>query len=186
LKTGEGDRKSAARAAYVDTLRERSGIVFAQCFIIVQEIEWITWYGDNDPYAIDKRRVGSYEERVNDAYGTLLGAMAATASIDLKIYDEMKPILNNLYDLESRVGSALRGVMKRGMLKRYASSAIKDLRYCRITAARIRESLPSDLNRIMRLSELQDSSEVSTWSAPISSRAAAETRRLSQGQLATD
>jgi len=156
-KTADSDQKSAIRAAYVGTLRERSSTVFAQFFAVVQEIEWITWYGDNDLYAINKKRVTSYEERINDAYAALMGALAATASINLSIYNEMNPILSNLYNLEAQTGAALRGVMKSGVMKKYASTAINDLHSCRIRAAQIRESLPSELNRIMRLSELQDS-----------------------------
>jgi len=165
LKTASKDRASAVQAAYVDMLRERSGTVFAQFLVIVQEIEWITWYGDNDLSAIDRTCVRAYEERVNAGYGALLGAMAATASVNLSIYDEMAPILANLYDLENNTGKALRGIIKRKFAKRLAVSAIKDLRSCRIKAARMRELLPKELNRVMRLSELQGAPGTSTSSA---------------------
>jgi hypothetical protein len=57
-----------------------------------------------------KHRIGSYEDKVKSVYGTLLGAMAMTASLSLPVYEEMRPILSNLYDLEERVGAAIRKV----------------------------------------------------------------------------
>src|ERR1700740_2508558 len=76
LKTERRHQESKRHTTYVKALRKRSGAAFAQFFIIVQEIEWISWYGANDSDAIDGQKIKSYEERVNEAYGTLLGSMA--------------------------------------------------------------------------------------------------------------
>jgi hypothetical protein len=147
LKTEQRRQESKERISYTETLRERSGTVFGQFFVIVQEIEWIAWFGANDPGAVDKQRIESYEDRVNSVYGALLGAMAMTASMNLSVYEEMRPILSNLYDLEERVGAAIR------KLETERSVAIQELRDCRPRAEQLRDELPPELHRIMNLAE---------------------------------
>jgi hypothetical protein len=147
LRNERQRQESTKQSAYVSALRERSGAVFAQFFKIVQEIEWITWYGINDPGVIDEQRIKSYDEAVNSAYGTLLGAMAMTASLSLTAYQEMRPILSKLYDLEGRVALAIRQIGSDH------STAVKDLRACKSDAATLRNELPPQLNQIMALAE---------------------------------
>jgi hypothetical protein len=153
LKAERRRQDSKMQARYVDALRKRSGAAFAQFFIIVQEIEWISWYGANDPDAIDGHRIKSYEDRVNEAYGTLLGSMAMTASLSLTAYDEMLPILSRLYDLESRVGAALR------KFRSERSTAVGQLTACGSEAAALRDNLPPKLNYIMTTAETPASKE---------------------------
>jgi hypothetical protein len=147
LKTERRRQESEMQVAYVDTLRDRSGVVFAQFFIVVQEIEWICWYGANDADAIDGQRIKSYEDRVNEAYGTLLGSMAMTASLSLTAYAEMQPILSGLYDLEARVGAALRKFRSERL------AAIGELTACGSEAETLRDNLPPKLNHIMTAAE---------------------------------
>jgi hypothetical protein len=147
LKTESRRQESKMQTRYVKALRKRSGAAFAQFFIVVQEIEWICWYGANDPHAIDGHRIRSYEDRVNEAYGALLGSMAMTASLSLTVYDEMQPILSELYDLESRVGAALR------KFSAERSTAIGELTACGSEAAALRDNLPPKLNHIMTTAE---------------------------------
>jgi hypothetical protein len=147
LRTERRHEESRVQARYVNALRKRSGAAFAQFFIVVQEIEWIAWYGANDPDAIDGHRIKSYEDRVNEAYGTLLGALAMTASLSLTAYNEMRPILSELYDLESRVGVALR------KFRSERSTAIGELTACESKAAALRDNLPPKLNQIMTTAE---------------------------------
>jgi hypothetical protein len=147
LKTERRRRESEVQATYVRTLRERSGAAFAQFFTIIQEIEWISWHGANDPDIIDRQRIRSYDDAINDSYGSLLGSMAMTASLSLAVYDEMRPILSGLYSLEERVAIALRKI------KSERSAAIQELIACGSEAEALRDSLPSKLNRIMAVAE---------------------------------
>ena len=147
LKTERRRQESKRHTTYVKALRKRSGATFAQFFIIVQEIEWISWYGANDPDAIDGQKIKSYEERVNEQYGTLLGSMAMTASLSLETYNGMQPILLSLYDLESRVGVALR------KFRSERSAAIEELAACGSEATTLRDHLPPKLNDIMIAAE---------------------------------
>lgn len=150
LKNERQRQESKMQAAHTNTLRKRSGAAFARFFIIVQEIEWISWYGANDPDAVDGQRISSYEDRVNEAYGTLLGSMAMTASLSLTAYDEMRPILSELYDLESRVGTALR------KLRSERSAAIEELTAAGSAAKTLRDDLPPKLNHIMTAAEARN------------------------------
>lgn len=147
LKNEKRREESKAQISYVDALRERSGAAFAQFFVIVQAIEWITWLGINDSIALDEQRVRSYEDTVNSAYETLLGAMAMTASLSLPAYEEMRPVLAKLYKLEARVGAAIRKIGAE------RSGAVQELDACRSEAVTLRDDLPPELNRIMSLAE---------------------------------
>ncbi len=147
LKVERQHQEWKKKAKYVSALRQRSGAAFAQLFIVVQEIEWITWYGANDSDAIDDRRIKSYEDRVNEAYGILLGSMAMTASLSMPAYDKIAPLLSDLYALESRVGAALR------KLRSERSAAIDELTACGAEAETLRNDLPPKLNEIMTAAE---------------------------------
>jgi hypothetical protein len=147
LKSERRRQESATQTLYVQALRERSGAAFGQFFKVVHAMEWISWYGDNDPDAINPESIKAYEDEVNNAYGNLLGAIAMAASLSLRAYEELKPILSQLYELEIRVGGAIR---------RMASdrpAAIEELRECKSEAGRMRDSLPPQLHRIMALAE---------------------------------
>jgi len=148
LKTEKRRRESVTEAAYINALRENFSAVFAQFFIVVHAIEWITWYGDNDPDAIDKNSIKSYEDEVHSAYRTLLGAMTLTASLNLQAYEEMRPILKNLYDLEARTGKALRN-----FVLRRSPATIEELHVCKAETAKMLDTLPPELSRIMALAE---------------------------------
>jgi hypothetical protein len=150
LKNERRSEESKAHTAYVDALRERSGAAFTQLFVIVQAIEWIAWYAVNDPTAINDQRIKSYEDTVNRGYEALLGAMAMTASLNLQIYEEMRPVLSKLYKIESQIGSAIR---EKGSDR---SAATQVLRTCRSDAVTLRDELPPELNRIMMLAETAD------------------------------
>jgi hypothetical protein len=73
--------------------------------------------------------------------------MAMTASLSLTAYDEMLPVPSELYDLESRVGAALR------KFRSERSTAIGELTACGSEAAALRDNLPPKLNHIMTTAE---------------------------------
>jgi hypothetical protein len=149
LKNERRRQASAARTLYVQDLRTRSGAAFAELFKVVQEIEWITWYGDNDPKAIDAERIRAYEDKVNEAYGRLLGAIAMTASLSLSVYEQINPILSQLYEMEKRVGSAIRKMASN------RPAAVAELRQCKMEAEAMRDSLPPQLHQIMASAETE-------------------------------
>jgi hypothetical protein len=148
LRTERRRQESQVQATYVRALRKRSGSAFAQFFTIVQEIEWISWLSANDPDAIDEQRIKSYDDTINAAYRTLLGSMAMTASLSPAVYDEIRPILLSLYNLEARVAMALRKISSE------RTAAIQELIACRSEAETLRDNLPPKLNYIMTAAEI--------------------------------
>jgi hypothetical protein len=148
LRTERERRQSETEATYVRALREYSGRAFAGFFIVVHAIEWITWYGDNDPDVINEQGIKSYENEVHSAYGSLLGSMAMMASLSLKAYEEMRPILSNLYNLEARTGKALRDFMTHR-----SPATTQELRDCKTESGKILDILPPELSPILALAE---------------------------------
>jgi hypothetical protein len=88
-------QESTAREAFVQLVRDRCGICFGQLFIVIQEIEWMCWYAEHSPDETNMELINAYEDRVSDAYRTLMGAIAMTASISLPAYDQMRPHLDS-------------------------------------------------------------------------------------------
>ncbi len=149
LKNAKRNEDSNARTEYTRALRERSGATFAQFFMMVQAIEWIAWRGINDPL-IDEKMIESYDEHINSMYESMLGAMAMTASLNLAIYQELRPTLLKFYALEERVALAIR------QTKSHRDEGVRELRACEVDALALREFLPAELNRIMVLAQAAD------------------------------
>ncbi|MEU8614866.1 hypothetical protein AB0C29_43465 [Actinoplanes sp. NPDC048791] len=140
-------QESAARQAYVQLVRDRCGICFGSMFRVIQEIEWMCWYAKHAPDEIDAELIKSYENRVNEAYGSLMSAIAMTASLSLSAHKELNPHLTALYTLEERVGIASR------MILTERDAATADLRTCAQEAKVMRDQLPELLHDTMRLAE---------------------------------
>jgi len=147
LKNEIRRQESKAQTVYVRALRERSGAAFAQFFTIVQAIEWISCMALTTLAPLTNRGSSRTKTRSIVRTETLLGAMAMTASLNLTAYEEMRPILSNLYSLEARVGVALR------QIRSERSTAIQELSTCKSEAATLRDDLPPKLNHIMAVAE---------------------------------
>jgi hypothetical protein len=157
LRTDRNRQDADARATNIAVLRERSAAVFAEFMVVVQAIEWITWYGTADPEALDRELIRSYESDVNESYKRLLGAIAASAAINLTVHAEMQDTLNSLYDLESNVAIALRTFVR----DRSRKSA-EQLSNYKHEAKAMREQMPQELNRIMGLAEIETTGSKAT------------------------
>lgn len=140
-------QESAARQSYVQLVRDRCGICFGYLFRVIQEIEWMCWYAKHAPDEIDTKLIKAYENRVNEAYGSLMSAIAMTASLSLSAYEHLKPRLTALYALEHRVGVASR------RMPAERTAAITELRGCAHEAEVMRDELPELLHRVMKFAE---------------------------------
>lgn len=140
-------QESAARQSYVQLVRDRCGVCFGYLFRVIQEIEWMCWYAKHAPDEINAELIKSYESRISEAYGTLMGAIAMTASLSLPAYEHLKPRLAELYALEERVGIASRafGTDRIG--------AVAELAVCARDAAAMRDDLPALLHVVMKRAE---------------------------------
>jgi hypothetical protein len=143
--------ESAARQSYVQLIRDRCGICFGHLFRVIQEIEWMCWYAKHAPDEINKELIKSYENRVNEAYSSLMSAIAMMASLSLSAYGHLKPRLTALYALEDRVGVASRRMLTE------RNAAIAELRDCAHEAEVMRDDLPELLRTVMAFAEAESS-----------------------------
>ena len=49
VRTERRRMQFAKELADIETLRERSGAAFAELLGLLQDVEWISWFGYNDP-----------------------------------------------------------------------------------------------------------------------------------------
>lgn len=140
-------QESAAREAFVQLVRDRCGLCFGQLFRVIQEIEWICWYAEHSPDEITTDSIKAYEDRVSEAYRTLMSAIAMTASISLPAYEQVRPHLTALYKLEERVAMSSRRIVTD------RSGALDSLRRHANEAEAMRDRLPTVLHEVMTLAE---------------------------------
>jgi hypothetical protein len=140
-------QEAAARQSYVQLVRDRFGVCFGYLFRVIQEIEWMCWYARHAPDEINAELIKSYESRVSEAYGTLMGAIAMMASLSLPAYEQLKPHLTELYVLEGRVGVASR------TFGTDRDAALAELGNCARRAQAMRDELPALLHGVMKRTE---------------------------------
>lgn len=138
------------RATFVGDLRRRTGDAFAQAFVVQHAIEWVTWYANNDPDALDNRMKGEYAQEVHRAFPAFLGAMAATAALSMDVYHGLQPVIRDLYAVEVRVALAMRDVDTQGEPR---TAAIGQLIELHEEALRLLEVLPHRLSEVMTLAD---------------------------------
>jgi hypothetical protein len=142
---GNERRRQASQeeTAYVQTLRERSCVAFGEFAKVVQAVEWVLWYAENDPNAINAERIDAYDKEVSGIYKDLVAAMAMTASLNIDVYEKLSSNLSDLYDLEGRVGNGIRKMTSD------RTGAIELLRSYAAEAKAMRDQLPKQLHRIL-------------------------------------
>jgi hypothetical protein len=149
LRNERARQDAAKQATYVEALRRDTAVAFTELFAIQHAINWITWFAENDPRAIDNEMIASYNSETHGAYPRLLGAMAAVAALNLRVYQELRPLMQEVYDLEEHIALALRGVNAR----RDRDAAMLRLRDGLRKAYALERRLPPELARIMEIAQ---------------------------------
>jgi hypothetical protein len=121
---------------------------FTELFIVQHAINWITWFAKHDPDVL-KDKIASYDAEVHLAFPKLLGTMATVARLNLRVYEELRPIMQGLYDLDARTAVALR------QIKADQEAAIRSLRDLWAEARALEMTLPPELARIMQIAQSQ-------------------------------
>ncbi len=140
-------REESKRAIDTEALRKETGIVFREFFAIQHSMEWVTWFAGHDPDAVDRRLVESYDTEIHAAYPRLLGAAATVASLDLAVYEELRPLLRQVYELEETVALALHSGATIGGRQQASLVALAELQPA---VTRLERTLPPELARIMK------------------------------------
>lgn len=145
LRTERSRQKEARKSSRVQALRDRTAVAFAELFAVQHATEWIAWFAKHDPTAVDTELVESFDGEVHRAYPKLLGAIAAVAALDIRIYEELRLIMERLYAVEGSLAIELRQV---GTNHAAAVQAAAQLLPASLDLV---ESLPRDLARIMEM-----------------------------------
>jgi hypothetical protein len=149
LRNERTRQEEARRAAYVQALREHTAIAFTELFTVQHAINWITWFAKQDPGVLDDKKIASYDDEVHRAFPKLLGTIATVAGLNLRVYQELRPIMDRLYDLDARTAVALR------QIEGDQDAAVQSLRNCWAEARELEKTLPPDLARIMEIAQSQ-------------------------------
>lgn len=108
----ESTRRAAdLERARVASVRSDAAEVFRHVFVLQHEMEWLTWHAGHRPGTPDERMVTAYEAAVHEAYPRLMGALAALASSDLDLYDELAAVVDDVYRVEGRIGVLISGLV---------------------------------------------------------------------------
>lgn len=130
-------------------LRAQAALVFEQVFVLQHEMEWLTWHADRRPAALCSGFTEAYEEAVHKAYPRLLGAMAVLASLDLKLYNLLLPLTEQLFAFESDIGKEITRVSQPDTAEE-AIAVLRDLRPA-ITALYL--TLPPQLAEVLQAAD---------------------------------
>ncbi len=138
-------REEAARASAVRSLRTAAAAAFTEFYNFSHAISWITWYARHDPASVDAQMAGSYEQENHAVIPKLQGALAVVASLSLTVYEELQPLVHRLFVLDKHVSTA---VVK---LRDDRAGAIASLRTLLDDVDELQDSLPAELNRVMKV-----------------------------------
>jgi hypothetical protein len=140
-------QREARHASHVQAVREHTAAFFAELFAIHLAANWIAWFAEHDSDALDEAMVEFYDGETYRAFPKLLGATAMVAALNLGVYQELQPLIIEVYQLWERVMSGLH------RLDSDSGEAISDLRDCLPDAMRLEFRLIPELARIMELAQ---------------------------------
>ena len=138
--------RAAKRNALVQELRSRTADVFKQAFVLQHAMEWVTWHAEYEPNALTEQSKQDYATEVHQAFPALQGAMTAAGALSMDVYQEMQPILDELYRLEHDVALAMRFV---GTDESAHADAVTRLRDLSRPVASLYASLPKRFGQTM-------------------------------------
>jgi hypothetical protein len=148
----ETRRRTAARLdAERQALRGQAAAVFRHMFTLQHEMEWLTWHAANRPAQLSPE-MAAYEAAVHKAYPSLLGAMAVLASMDMKLYDSLKPLADQLYAADGEIGTLITGLTSAETRQDSVAGLKKGYR----PATAFYESLPPQMAKAMQLADTKD------------------------------
>jgi hypothetical protein len=144
LRNERARQMEARHTTQMQALREHTAVVFAELFAVQHPVEWVAFFAKHDPPAIDRQVINWFDDEVRRAYPRMLGALTMVAALDLGIYDELRPLVDHLVDLEGRVTIALRRIET-------DRTAVEAVAAFLPASHELMKTLPRDLARIMEV-----------------------------------
>jgi hypothetical protein len=108
-------------------------------------ISWITWYAKHAPPSVDSEMARSYEQDNHAAIPKLQGALAVVASLSFPVYEQLQPLVHELFVLDKHVSTAV------VRLPDDRDGAIAALAECLEDVNKLQDRLPAELSRVMKV-----------------------------------
>jgi len=103
LRSERMRHREARKAAHVGSVREHTAAFFAELFAIHFAANWVAWFAEHDPGALDHGMAESYDTETYRAFPKLLGSTAMVAALNTGVYEQLKPLIIEVYKLWERV-----------------------------------------------------------------------------------
>lgn len=145
LRSERMRHREARKAAHVGSVRDHTAAFFAELFAIHFAANWVAWFAEHDPGALGHEMAESYDAETYRALQKLLGSTAMVAALNTGVYEQLKPLIIEVYRLWERVMHGLH------QLDRSRDEAIAELRSCLPDAMTLEFQLIPELARIMEL-----------------------------------
>lgn len=103
----ERDKAGNARA---DALaRELAGAVQQLVINIASALHsmcWLTWLAAARPDQLTQSKIDKYDDEQHETLPRILAYLATTAALDMKLHDELRKTVDEVFDLDSEIGRA--------------------------------------------------------------------------------
>lgn len=143
----QAQHREDRHTAYVETLRQHTAVAFTEMFALQFAAHMAAWFAKCDPRAVDQQLVSSYDTESYRAFPKLLGSMAMIAALNLRVYQELRPLILEVYRVSDAVAVALH------QLESGREQAIQSLRGLLPRIAKLDGTLQPGLERIMQIAE---------------------------------
>ena len=82
LRSERMRHREAEKAAHAGSVREHTAAFFAELFAIHFAANWVAWFAEHDPGALDHEMAGFYDAETYRAFPKLLGSAPPAAPSD--------------------------------------------------------------------------------------------------------
>lgn len=140
-------QRESRHAAYVAALRKEAAAAFAEIYIYFSAIEVVCFFAKNDPDAIDAAMVKRYHDTIAATDPRMMAAIATVAGLNVRLYDELRPISRSLQKLDDTVCAALRDLLDD------RPRAVSALAECHASMVELDDFIPAKIAEVMRAAE---------------------------------
>lgn len=137
-------REEAEHAAFVQSLRSTAATVFAEFYNFSHAISWVTWYARFAPDAVGEEMLRGYERDSHTVIPKLQGALAMVASLSLPAFQQLQPLVTELFVLDKHVSLAI------GQYANDPAETLTTLAGLLDEVNAVQDKLPQELHQIMQ------------------------------------
>jgi hypothetical protein len=136
-------QQAAKDAANLETLRHYTATAFSELFALNHAASWVTWFAGHAPHAVNQQMAASFDAETHSTFPKLLSAMAMVATVNWRVYEQLRLLQKGVFDLWERVAAALHQESD-------PDAALQALRDCLPAAEELDDRLPKELERLMK------------------------------------